>query len=127
MLLAWAADTAGAAAADGVCVPAATMGHGTCTRQQAHTGQRQLCLHPSSSSTEHFVPMPNTGVKHEVGPRAQLPANGSDPDSPPDPTKVPGYCGSCYGAQSRQGQCCNTCAQVSVLLLRSLLSDMFCV
>ncbi|KAI3431420.1 hypothetical protein D9Q98_004473 [Chlorella vulgaris] len=52
------------------------------------------------------------GVKHEVGPRAQLPANGSDPDSPPDPTKVPGYCGSCYGAQSRQGQCCNTCAQV---------------
>lgn len=25
-----------------------------------------------------------------------------------DPTKVPGYCGPCYGAELRPGQCCNT-------------------
>ncbi|KAL4431733.1 hypothetical protein ABPG77_002949 [Micractinium sp. CCAP 211/92] len=47
------------------------------------------------------------GTKHEVGPAAHpVPANGSDP------TADPNYCGSCYGAQTREGQCCNTCAQV---------------
>lgn len=29
-----------------------------------------------------------------------------------DPTKRPGYCGSCYGAEERPGQCCNTCDEV---------------
>jgi hypothetical protein len=29
-----------------------------------------------------------------------------------DPTKVPGYCGACYGAELRPGQCCNTCDEV---------------
>ncbi|EFN54058.1 hypothetical protein CHLNCDRAFT_25376, partial [Chlorella variabilis] len=33
-------------------------------------------------------------------------------DSEADPTKAPGYCGSCYGSESRAGQCCNTCAEV---------------
>lgn len=27
-------------------------------------------------------------------------------------TKQPGYCGSCYGAEIDQGQCCNTCDDV---------------
>jgi hypothetical protein len=25
----------------------------------------------------------------------------------------PGYCGSCYGAEEKDGDCCNTCDQVS--------------
>jgi len=32
----------------------------------------------------------------------------------PDPTKVPGYCGPCYGAEDKPGQCCNTCEEVRV-------------
>lgn len=49
----------------------------------------------------------DAGVKHEVGPSAHpMPGNGTDP------TQDPNYCGSCYGAQSREGQCCNTCAEV---------------
>jgi len=37
-----------------------------------------------------------------------------EPVTPPkfDPTKVPGYCGPCYGAELRPGQCCNTCDDV---------------
>lgn len=48
------------------------------------------------------------GIKHEMGPSAQpMPTNNGS-----DPTLDPNYCGSCYGSQSREGQCCNTCAQV---------------
>lgn len=54
-----------------------------------------------------LLPLLPAGTKHEVGPAAHpVPANGSDP------TADPNYCGSCYGAQTREGQCCNTCAQV---------------
>ena len=60
------------------------------------------------------------GTKHEVGPQSSpVPAaavqggtEGAVDAGSPDPTKAPGYCGSCYGAQSKEGQCCNTCAEV---------------
>ena len=47
--------------------------------------------------------------KHDVG------ADGSElpqhlhPDTSPLPE---GYCGSCYGAETAEGQCCNTCEEV---------------
>ncbi len=36
------------------------------------------------------------------------------PESEPSPPAVldPNYCGSCYGSESEEGQCCNTCAEV---------------
>ncbi|PSC71879.1 Endoplasmic reticulum-Golgi intermediate compartment 3 [Micractinium conductrix] len=47
------------------------------------------------------------GIKHEVGP-SQRPQPGNGSAAVGDPN----YCGSCYGSQSREGQCCNTCAEV---------------
>jgi len=32
-----------------------------------------------------------------------------------DKTKLPGYCGPCYGAEEKPGQCCNTCDEVKQL------------
>lgn len=63
-----------------------------------------------------------TAAEGEGG--AAAPASGTDasgrplPTRPPpavpkvDPTKVPGYCGPCYGAETQPNQCCNTCDQV---------------
>ena len=78
-------------------------------------------------------------VKHELGAtlkeehvkeytaalQKNITENGMAPPTPPqpaqtapppppkfDPTKQPGYCGSCYGAEFRPGQCCNTCDEV---------------
>jgi hypothetical protein len=36
-------------------------------------------------------------------------------EPPVDKTKLPGYCGSCYGAQEYEGQCCNTCDDVKTV------------
>lgn len=33
-------------------------------------------------------------------------------------TKEPGYCGSCYGAESAPGECCNTCESIKQAYLR---------
>lgn len=48
--------------------------------------------------------------KHDVGASGELPQHlkGALPPLPDD------YCGSCYGAQSADGQCCNTCDDVRV-------------
>jgi hypothetical protein len=69
-------------------------------------------------------------IKHELGNTLQekdvkdyaaaVQSNSTDSTPPPppppvvviDPTKVPGYCGSCYGAELHPGQCCNTCDEV---------------
>lgn len=77
--------------------------------------QRSLAFASSCGRSTDSTPCPwprrwlpaGAGTKHNIGPSAHpLPRNGSDP------TADPNYCGSCYGAQSREGQCCNTCAQV---------------
>lgn len=48
---------------------------------------------------------------HEVGPK-----NGTLPEHlKPDAVKLPDdYCGSCYGAEEQEGDCCNTCEVVRV-------------
>lgn len=48
---------------------------------------------------------------HEVGPK-----NGTLPEHlKPDALKLPDdYCGSCYGAEEQEGDCCNTCEVVRV-------------
>ena len=49
--------------------------------------------------------------KHHVGAsQEELPGH-LHPDAPALPE---GYCGSCYGADSKEGQCCNTCEEVRV-------------
>jgi endoplasmic reticulum-Golgi intermediate compartment protein 3 len=51
----------------------------------------------------------STEEKHEVGPiKDQIPDHLN-----PEKKGVPdGYCGSCYGANSHENQCCNTCEEV---------------
>ena len=55
------------------------------------------------------------GTRGEVGPK-QSPAPGQpgamEAAAENPKLKDPNYCGSCYGAQTREGQCCNTCAEV---------------
>jgi len=55
-------------------------------------------------------------IIHDLG-HSLAPDEVTGPDTPPreekpDPTKEPGYCGSCYGAEDQAGQCCNTCDEV---------------
>jgi hypothetical protein len=38
--------------------------------------------------------------------------------APVSKTKLPGYCGSCYGAEEHPGQCCNTCMEVKMMYRR---------
>ncbi len=57
------------------------------------------------------------GTAVPVGATSTAPGGKSHPSQPvavpkADPTKVPGYCGPCYGAEDKPGQCCNTCEQV---------------
>ncbi|KAI7843637.1 hypothetical protein COHA_002876 [Chlorella ohadii] len=52
------------------------------------------------------------GIKGKVGPSDQPVATQNGRALAEDKQKDPNYCGSCYGAQSREGQCCNTCAEV---------------
>ena len=52
------------------------------------------------------------GTKGKVGPSDQPVATQNGRALAEDKQKDPNYCGSCYGAQSREGQCCNTCAEV---------------
>jgi endoplasmic reticulum-Golgi intermediate compartment protein 3 len=50
--------------------------------------------------------------QHEVGPRNETIPEHLHPDSQ---TKLPdNYCGSCYGAEETEGECCNTCDSVRV-------------
>lgn len=55
--------------------------------------------------------------KHDMTPNVNgQPLHGKLPDE--DVTKKPGYCGSCYGAEERPGQCCNTCDEVKEVYKR---------
>lgn len=47
--------------------------------------------------------------KHGVGASADELPHHLHPDTPPLPKD---YCGSCYGADATEGQCCNTCEDV---------------
>jgi endoplasmic reticulum-Golgi intermediate compartment protein 3 len=50
--------------------------------------------------------------QHTVGPK-----NGTLPDHlrPDVQAQIPeNYCGSCYGAEAQEGECCNTCESVRV-------------
>jgi len=52
-----------------------------------------------------------TAEKHHVGAsKDELPEH-LHPDTPALPE---GYCGSCYGADGKENQCCNTCEEVRV-------------
>lgn len=51
----------------------------------------------------------HSAEQHDVGPRNEtLPEH-----LKPDAVKLPeNYCGSCYGAEENEGDCCNTCESV---------------
>jgi hypothetical protein len=55
-------------------------------------------------------------VQHEVGEQASETLSEADvlerAKRGEDPTKKPGYCGPCYGAEATPQQCCNTCDEV---------------
>jgi hypothetical protein len=104
------------------------------------SGSHQLDVghHVNKKALDRFGSVVGDEVKHELGTTlseqqvkeykaaAALNATGGTPAPaqpaptvviPPvvaklDPTKVPGYCGPCYGAELGPGQCCNTCDSV---------------
>ena len=74
------------------------------------TGESHLEIHDHGVTLQRLdrrgEPRRNTNAEsHEFGPKqGELPAQAGEVD--------PDYCGDCYGAQSDENKCCNTCAEV---------------
>lgn len=50
--------------------------------------------------------------KHGLGEESDDDNDNDNNKEEEDPSLDPNYCGSCYGAQEKEGQCCNTCEDI---------------
>lgn len=82
------------------------------------SGEHQLDVHHNikKKPLDPFGNPKGVEINHVLGHTMKegevIDTPGQKPGSKPDPTKEPGYCGKCYGAEQTPGQCCNTCDEV---------------
>lgn len=84
------------------------------------SGSHQLDVshHIKKKSLDKFGNPLGDEIKHELSTPLRPGQNGTSGNSSEvvlAKDKQPGYCGPCYGAELRPGQCCNTCDEVRVV------------